>query len=105
MVELTQRGAGFSDQQGTRTAAFSNLYKSAEDFIDANKLGLQRLGIAQNNPLSAGLSFTAIGNQSDRSDPQDTSLEQPFFRRAQFDFPKGSEGMQQGGSHDGALDQ
>lgn len=105
MTEITQRGAGYGDQQGSRTAVFTNMYKSAQDFIDANKLGMQRLGIAQQNPLSAGLTFTGLTDQADRTDPQDTSLEQPFFRRGQFDFPKGAEGIQQGSLGDGSRDQ
>ena len=93
-VEMTQRGAGYGDQQGSRTAVFTNLYKSAEAFVDANKLGIQRLGVTQAYPLSAGLAFTALGDQADRSDIQDSTLEQPFFRRGQFDTPKGREGNQ-----------
>jgi hypothetical protein len=103
-VELTQRGAGYSDAEGTRTQVFSNIYKSAQEFVDANKLGLQRLGIQQQNKLSDGLTFTGIDAQQDRTDPQDTSLEQPFFRRGQFDFPKSTEGTQVGGGNDGSLD-
>jgi hypothetical protein len=87
-VEMTQRGAGYGDQQGSRTAVFSNLYKSAQDFMDANKLGIQRLGVTQAYPLSAGLAFTALGDKADRQDPQDTTIEQPFFERGQFDFPQ-----------------
>ena len=93
-VEMTQRGAGYGDQQGSRTAVFSNLYKSAQDFVDANKLGIQRLGVTQAYPLSAGLAFTALGDQADRPDRLDETLEQPFFRRGQFEFPKGREGSQ-----------
>lgn len=104
-VELTQRGTGFSDQEGSRIGAFKGLYKDAEIFVDMNKLGFQRLGVTQAFPLSAGLQYTGLTDQADRTDPQDSTLEQPFFRRRQFDFPKAAEGMQIGNSNEGDEDQ
>ncbi len=99
-VEMTQRGVGYSNQAGERVGFFSGLYKKAEDFVDENKLGLQRGGVAQSHPLSEGLQFTALGDQADRPDREDTTLEQPLFKRRQFDFPKSGEGIQQGGGND-----
>lgn len=84
-VELTQRGVGYSDAEGSRTASFTNLIKSAEQFTQLNRLGFVRLGVEQEYKLSDGLAFTGMDKQADRSDPQDTSMEQPFASRRQFD--------------------
>lgn len=99
-VELTQRGVGYSDQQGSRTASFKGLSiqkpimaTAAQDFVGINKLGFQRLGVTQQHPLAEGLQFTAIGDQADRPDITDSTLEQPFFKRRQFDTPKSQEGQ------------
>lgn len=83
-VELTQRGTGYSESDGSRTASF-NLQKSASEFIDVNSLGFVRLGITQAKQKSDGLSFTGLTAQADRADPDDTSLEQPFAIRRQWD--------------------
>jgi len=83
-VELTQRGTGYNENEGSRTAAF-NMMKSANDFVKMNALGFVRLGISQGKKLSDGLSFTGLTVQSERSDPNDTSLEQPFATRRQWD--------------------
>lgn len=83
-VELTQRGTGYSENEGSRTAAF-NMQKGANDFVKLNSLGFIRLGISQAKKMSDGLSFTALDVQKDRSDPQDSSLEQPFATRRQWD--------------------
>jgi len=87
-VELTQRSTGYSDQQGSRIGAFNGLYKSAADFVEQNKLGLQRIGVVQTYKLSDGLQFTGLTSQENRTDPSDDSLAQPFFVRNQFEFPK-----------------
>jgi hypothetical protein len=44
--------------------------------------------VTQTYKLSDGLQFTGLTAQPDRADPQDTNLEQPFFKRGQFDTPK-----------------
>ena len=90
-VELTQRGTGYSDQEGSRTHSFNGLSGSATQFVNDNKLGIQRIGVIQTYKMSDGLQFTGLTDQADRTDPQDTNLEQPFFRRGQFDIPKGGE--------------
>ena len=87
-AELSRRGAGYSDGEGSRTAAFRNLYKSAEEFVAANSLGFIRLGVTQTTKLSSGLVFTAQDAQADRPDRSDTSLEQPFAERKQWDNPE-----------------
>ena len=86
-TELTQRGTGYSEQDGSRIGAFNGLYKAAANFIDQNKLGLQRIGVTQTYKLSDGLQFTGLDAKSMRSDPQDDSLAQPDFVRNQFDVP------------------
>jgi hypothetical protein len=84
-VEITQRGVGYSDGEGSRTSYFRNLVKSAEQFVSMNSLGFVRLGVAQGYKKSAGLTFTGLDVQADRSDPSDGSLEQPKFVRGQWD--------------------
>lgn len=84
-VELTHRGAGYSDGEGSRTAAFRNLAKSANEFVALNSLGFIRLGVTQTNKLSDGLIFTGMDAQADRADPDDTTKEQPFAVRGQWD--------------------
>src|SRR5512139_2348602 len=84
-AELSRRGSGYSEAEGSRTATFASLYKSAVDFVKANSLGFVRLGVTQGYKLSDGLAFTGMTVQSERSDPSDTSLEQPFAKRRLFD--------------------
>ena len=82
-VELTQRGTGYSENEGGRLPAFE--IGSADEFVKDNMLGFIQLGVSQNTRLSDGLSFTGLTAQADRTDPDDTSLEQPLFKRNQFD--------------------
>lgn len=84
-VELTQRGTGYSSQEGSRVAAFNMKRKGAMEFVKEQKLGFIQLGIAQNYKASDGLVYTGLDAQSNRSDPSDTSLEQPKFTRGQWD--------------------
>ena len=84
-TELTQRGSGFNDQEGSRTSSFKSISKSAMKFVDDNALGLKRLGVTLSNRLSDGLAFTALDDQDQRADPDDSSLEQPMFERGLFD--------------------
>lgn len=83
-TELTQRGTGYNADEGSRTAAFS-MEKSAAEFVQAAALGFAYLGIAQSYKLSDGLAFTGMTAQADRTDPSDTSKEQPLFSRKDFD--------------------
>jgi len=83
-TELTQRGAGFNEEEGSRTASFRSLGTSAMKFVDDNSLGLKRLGVTAGYKLSDGLAFTALDDQDERSDPIDSSLEQPVFTRGLF---------------------
>ena len=87
-VELTQRGTGYSDQEGSRTAAFRNLYGDAASFVKMVKPGwTNALNISQARPLSSGLAFTGLTAEADRLDPDDNALEQPKFTRSLFDNP------------------
>jgi hypothetical protein len=83
-VEITQRGAGYSDGEGSRTATFHNLSKDADQFIAINTLGFIRLGVEQTIKQSSGLAFTGLDAQKDRPDRTNESLEQPFAERGQF---------------------
>lgn len=84
-VELTQPGAGYSDEEGSRTAVFNNLAQMAAEYVKANMTGWQELGAAYTSNTSAGLEFTALYKRAYRTDPDNTTREQPLFRRRQFD--------------------
>ena len=83
-VELTQRGTGYSANEGSRTAAF-DMQADATEFVSLNSLGFIRLGITQGNKLSSGLAFTGMTAQKDRTDPDDTGIVQPMFERGQWE--------------------
>src|SRR3990167_9908882 len=87
LVELTQRGLGFSGEEGSRTGAFKGLYAQADEFAEANALGFKRLGVGVAHPKHEGLAFTGMATQANRADPSDASLAQPAFRRGLFDQP------------------
>ncbi len=89
-TEMTQRGVGFNSGEGSRTSYFKGLHERANEFARENVLGFVRLGVTQATKKSAGLAFTGETVQEDRTDQDDSSLEQPLFRRKQFDEP-GSE--------------
>ena len=84
-VEITQRGTGYSDKEGSRVSAFRNLQKSAVEFVAMNSLGFKLLGVLVLQPLSQGLRFTGQTLQANRADPQDNTLQQPFSEIDQFD--------------------
>lgn len=84
-VELTQRGTGYNDSEGSRTAAFPNPHKSAQDFAKAYKPALIRLGVSESVRASDGLQYTGLEAPSERADITDTTLEQPVFWRHQFE--------------------
>jgi len=85
MVELTQRGTGYGDGEGSRLVGLSSLLNDAPEFVANSALGWERAGIAIADPKSQGLAFTAIDKRSQRADPTDTTREQPTFIRHQFD--------------------
>lgn len=82
-VEWSQPYAGLDDNPNA--AAMPDLTKSAADFVKANQAGFAALGMGQPSSDSNAVSFTGETAQRDRSDPDDSSLEQPKFRRGQFD--------------------
>ena len=84
-VELTQRGTGFSDGEGSRYIGFRNLHKAADEFVTTNAMGLKRIGVTIDVQLNQGLAYTGLDAQADRADPDDSSLEQPKFKRGLFD--------------------
>jgi hypothetical protein len=90
-VELTQRGVGYSEGEGSRTASFRNMAKSANQFVTENRLGFVRLGVTVSHGKAEGLAFTGLDARSERDDPDDTALVQPFFRRGKFDDPSATE--------------
>jgi hypothetical protein len=87
LVELTQRGEGFSGEAGSRVGAFSGLYKEADAFAEMHSLGFKRLGVGVSHPRHEGLSFTGLIAPEERGDPSDSGLAQPAFRRGLFDGP------------------
>jgi len=87
-VELTLRGAGSrrGDPRVDSMGSFlAGLHKSAKSFVLDNRLGWLRLGVGVSNPKSDGLVFTGETAQADRSDPSNSALAQPKFKRGQFD--------------------
>lgn len=84
-VTFTQHGVGYNQEEGGRYSLFANLRKKAQDFVNENRVGLVNLGVTVTHDLSENLSFTGQTAQADRTDPTDTSLEQPLFLRKQFD--------------------
>ena len=82
---FTLLGPVYSDDEGSRTAVFANLAQMAKDYVTANAIGWQELGAAYVSTSADGLEFTAMDNHANRSDPVNTTREQPLFRRRQFD--------------------
>ena len=85
MCEYTQRGSGFDSGDDQRYFKLVGLSSDPSRFVRDNALGWKRGGATVSHALSEGLKFTGETVQSDRTDPDDTSLEQPFFIRGQFD--------------------
>lgn len=86
-VEMTQRGTGFSDAEGSRTWYFKGLYGRATEFLKEFKLSFANMNIPKAFSSSNGLQFTGLDAQADRSDQHDTGRAQPFAQRGQFDNP------------------
>lgn len=87
-VELTQRGVGYTDAEGSRTAGFRNLHSAAEKFAKENRLGFVRLGATVTSGVSQGLQFTGLAAADTRADPENEAFEQPRFTRGQFEDPR-----------------
>jgi hypothetical protein len=85
LVELTQRGAGFSEAENERVSDLDGMYDNACAFVYEQSLGFKRLGAAVTHPESEGVQFTALDIRSSRSDPLNTGREQSKFYRGQWD--------------------
>ena len=48
-------------------------------------MGFANLGVSRTQPEGQAISFTGETAQSDRPDPDNTGIEQPKFKRGQFD--------------------
>lgn len=83
--EATERGAGYSDEGNQRVAVMAGLVGDAAEFVDMMAQGWIELGAGYSSNVGAGLTFTAMDKNSERSDPDNTSREQPLFSRRQFD--------------------
>lgn len=83
-VELTQRGEGFGEEEGSRYGAFWNLFDDAYEFIAKIAEGWKEQGVGVSNNTSDGLAYTGMEVHSQRTDPTIRTREQPLFRRHQF---------------------
>ena len=84
-VEITHSGVGFGGGEDGRVGFMDNLYETANDFTMAAALGFKREGVTVSDAAHKGLSFTATTKHTNRTDPDNTSLEQPKIRRGIFD--------------------
>lgn len=88
---VTQQAVKYAHFAQRNTAIFSDQNEtfkmdSATDFVEMMALGFSNnISGEDASFLSGGLQFTALDVQSSRSDPLDTSLEQPKFSRGLFD--------------------
>lgn len=85
MVEYSQPTAVHGRRNNQRANFMARLYETAVKFVKANQTGFQTLGVSVTKNDASALSFTGATAQKDRSDPDNTSLEQPKFKRGQFD--------------------
>lgn len=85
LIELSHPTQGFMGDNENRTDMLDGLLGAADRFVEKSALGFKRAGLAVTDPSSQGLSLTGTTLQADRSDPEDTTLEQPYFTRRQFD--------------------
>lgn len=77
-------GLGYSDQNEDSMYSYKALMKSARDFAQENRLGFIQLGVTQDRKMSDGLAFTGMDAQDERTDPDDSTMEQPLFERNQW---------------------
>lgn len=84
-VELTQRGAGYSDAGNERASMIAAMVGDASEFVEKYWKGWAELGAAYDSTLAGAASFTALDKHSERSDPTNTTREQPLFSRRKFD--------------------
>lgn len=77
-------GLGYSDQNEDSMYSYKALMKSAREFAHDNRLGFIQMGVGQDRKMSDGLAFTGMDAQDERSDPDDSTMEQPMFERHQW---------------------
>lgn len=85
LVELTQRGAGFSEEENERVKELGGMYDNACAFVAENALAFKRLGVAVSHPESEGVQYTALDIRANRADVTNTTREQSKFYRGQWD--------------------
>lgn len=85
LCELTQRGEGFGEEEGSRYNAFWKLLGDASEWVAERAQGWVNQGISPAVNASSGLNFTALNKHSERDDPMSSTLEQPLFRRHKWD--------------------
>ena len=76
---------GYNGEGKSRIELLQDIHGSAKDFVTMYGKGFKQLGITQSGASSEALKFTGETLQADRTDPDDTTLEQPKFTRGQFD--------------------
>ena len=86
MVELTQRGTGYDGSEGSRLAGFDSMIDEACEYVSKMTAGWKEQGITVSKPTSEGLEFTGLDEHDQRADPDDSTREQPKFRRGKFDI-------------------
>lgn len=84
-VEASRPTAAFGKDTNPRASLLAKMNASAAAWVKENMKGFAVLGVPQVGDDSNALIFTALDAQSLRSDPTDTSREQPKFKRGQFD--------------------
>ena len=86
-VKRMAPGLGYNDQNQNTMTSYKSLMDSAMQFAKNNRLAFIEVGVTTSRAMSEGLAFTGQDAQSQRSDPDDSSLAQPMFERQQFDNP------------------
>ena len=84
-VELTHPMQGFGGDTGNRIELLQGMHGSSLEFVDNASRGFKQLGVTQTYSKSNVVKFTGETLQADRADPDDSTLQQPYFKRGQFD--------------------
>ncbi len=80
-VELTRGGTGHDGRQ----EAVASMYDEAAMFVAGYRQSWVRASITEDHRTSEGLGFSGLDVRSERTDPDDSTREQPKFRRGLFD--------------------